>query len=297
MGFLDERADLAGKHAVVMGGGGGLGRAAVLDLARAGVQVSFCDRDETALRATEQDAASLGGAPVAAPVDVRDADAVMAFLDHVADARSTSTVDILVNVVGGTFRAQFTESVPKGWDALIRANFTWLLHATHAVIPLLRAAGGGSIINVTSIEGHRAAPGFAVYAGMKAAVTNYSRTLALELAPEGIRVNTIAPDNIPTDNLDAIIASRGETSEHDHQVRQILDQIARPLGRLGTLEDFGNTVLYLASDLSSYMTGLSFHPDGGVTASAGWLNWPEHGYLNGAPTWVAESILDHGGRR
>jgi 3-oxoacyl-[acyl-carrier protein] reductase len=295
MGFLDERANLEGKHALVMGGGGGLGRAAVLDLARAGVQVSFCDRDETALRATEQEATTLGGVPVAVPLDVRDADAVKAFLDHVDDARGASKVHILVNVVGGTFRSQFAESVPNGWDAIIRANFTWLLHTTHAVIPRLRAAGGGSIINVTSIEGHRAAPGFAVYSGMKAAVTNYSRTLALELAPEGIRVNTIAPDNIPTDNLEVMTPTRGGSSDNDHQVHQILDQISRPLGRLGTLEDFGNTVLYLASDLSSYMTGVSLHPDGGVTASAGWLNWPTDGYLNGAPKWVAESILDHGG--
>jgi hypothetical protein len=77
-------------------------------------------------------------------------------------------------------------------------------------------------------------------------------------------------------------------------VQQTIDEVSRPLRRVGTLEDFGNTVLFLASDLSSYMTGLSFHPDGGVTASSGWFNWPDHGYLNHPPKWVGEAMLDRG---
>src|SRR6202041_3108627 len=112
-----------------------------------------------------------------------------------------------------TFRQLFSESNPRGWEALIRTNFTWLLHATHLAIPRMRAAGhGGSIINLTSIEGHRAAPNFAVYAGMKAAVTNFGRSLALELAAEGIRVNAIAADMVPTEGSYQITADQGEAA-------------------------------------------------------------------------------------
>ena len=111
-------------------------------------------------------------------------------------------LDALVNVAGGTFKADFIDTNVRGWDAVIRTNFGWLLLQHAARARQMREQGdGGSIITITSIEGHRAAPGYAVYAGMKAAVTNFSRTLALELAPERIRVNTIAPDQTPTEGM------------------------------------------------------------------------------------------------
>jgi NAD(P)-dependent dehydrogenase (short-subunit alcohol dehydrogenase family) len=150
-------------------------------------------------------------------------------------------------------------------------NFGWLLHSTQLAARQMRKQGhGGSIISITSIEGHRAAPGYAVYAGMKGAVTNFSRTLALELAPDRIRVNTIAPDQIPTE---------GMPMEYDQRV--ITAGI--PMGRQGTYEDLGGCALFLASDLSEYITGTSLHPDGGAWASAGWWNWPELGYVNNPP--------------
>ena len=141
-------------------------------------------------------------------------------------------MDVLVNVVGGTFRQPFTESVPKGWEALIRTNFTWLLHSTQLAVDRMRP-GGGSIINLTSIEAHRAAPGFAVYAAMKAAVTSLTQSLAVELAPEGIRVNTIAPDFIPTERLEAL------SEEAGGEVAALQRRIATPMGRPGTFADAG----------------------------------------------------------
>src|SRR4029077_8454305 len=134
-------------------------------------------------------------------------------------------IDVLVNVAGGTFKADFLDTNVRGWDAIIRANFGWLLLSTQLAARQMREQGdGGSIINLTSIEGHRAAPGYAVYAGMKGAVGNFSRTLALELAPEGIRINNIAPDQTPTEGM-----------QMDY-IPEVI-QAGIPMGRQGTYED------------------------------------------------------------
>jgi NAD(P)-dependent dehydrogenase (short-subunit alcohol dehydrogenase family) len=203
-------------------------------------------------------------------------------------------LDVLVNVVGGTFKQPFADTRPRGWDALIRANFTWLLHSTHLAIPLMRRTGsGGSIINVTSIEAHRAAPTFAVYAAMKAAVTSFARTLAVELGPDRIRVNTIAPDRVPTERMLARPPEERVASGWGDDPGGVLATgIGIPMGRRGTYGDIGGSALVLASDLSSYITGCSLHPDGGVTASSGWFNWPESGFLNFPPPEVADRLLD-----
>ncbi len=285
MSYLDERADLAGRVAVVVGGGGGIGRACAVDLARAGMHLALADRDPAALDEVAAVIADAGVEVMTSELDVRDADALSAFFDQ-ADTRFGARCDVLVNVVGGTFRQPFAESNPRGWDALIRTNFTWLLHSTQLAVARMRRQGGGSIINITSIEAHRAAPGYAVYAAMKAAVTSLTRTLAVELAPEQIRVNTIAPDYIATPGLDSLAGSANSaTSELQHR-------IGTPMGRIGTFEDAGGCALFLASNLSSFVTGTTLHPDGGALASAGWFNWPTEGFLNHPPHDVLARLLD-----
>jgi 3-oxoacyl-[acyl-carrier protein] reductase len=270
MGFLEDRAGLAGKVALIAGGGGGLGRAIALDYARAGMKLVLCDKNEELLNTTVADVtAAANEAPLAVLIDVRDADAMtQAFADAV---EHFGRLDVLVNVAGGTFKADFLETNARGWDAVIRANFGWLLLSTQlAARQMLEQGGGGSIINITSIEGHRAAPGYAVYAGMKSAVGNFARTLALELAPQGIRVNNIAPDQTPTEGMPM------------DYVAEVI-QAGIPMGRQGTYEDIGSCALFLASDLSTYITGTTLHPDGGAFASAGWYNWPGIGYVNNPP--------------
>jgi 3-oxoacyl-[acyl-carrier protein] reductase len=284
MSYLDDRADLAGRVAVVVGGGGGLGRACAVDLAGAGMRVALCDRDAAALSETAQAITDAGGEVMKSEFDARDADALSAFFGEV-DARYGARCDALINVVGGTFRQRFTESNPRGWDALMKTNFTWLLHSTQLAVARMRP-DGGSIINITSIEAHRAAPNFAVYAAMKAAVTSLSRTLAVELAPEGIRVNTIAPDYIATPALSSL--NQGVSEE---QV-VLQHQISTPMGRVGRFEDAGGCALFLASNLSSFVTGSTLHPDGGAIASAGWFNWPDEGFLNHPPPHVLEFLLE-----
>jgi 3-oxoacyl-[acyl-carrier protein] reductase len=277
MGFLEERAGLTGKVALIAGGGGGLGRAVALDYARAGMHLVVCDKNEELLDQTVREIGDFAEEPLTALIDVRDADAFTTTFNEAIDR--FGRLDVLVNVAGGTFKADFVDTNSRGWDAVIRANFGWLLHSTYlAAVQMRKQGGGGSIISITSIEGHRAAPGYAVYAGMKAAVTNFSRTLALELAPDRIRVNTIAPDQTPTEGMPM------------DYIPEVI-QAGIPMGRQGTYEDTGNCALFLASELSSYITGTTLHPDGGAYASAGWYNWPGLGYVNNPPA----SAFEHGG--
>lgn len=287
MGYLEKRLGLAGKFAVILGGGGGLGRAAAYDLAPAGVTLALADRNKEMLDETVARIRADGGNVALAEVmDVREGGNLERFFKQVDEAND-GKVDILVNVVGGTFRQNFADTNARGWDTLIRTNFTWLLNATHLAIPRIRATGrGGSIMSFTSIEGHRAAPGFTVYAAMKAAVENFTRTLALELAPEGIRVNTIAPDITPTEGMKALSERSGLAPE----LQKVQEKVAIPMGRYGVYEDVGGCVLFLASDLSRYVTGTCIHPDGGTFASSGWLNWPASGYGNLPPADVAEFL-------
>jgi len=283
MSFLDERAGLDGRVAIVVGGGGGLGQACATDLGGAGMRLALCDKDAAALESTASAIADAGAEVLTGVLDARDPEALAAFFAQV-DGHYGGQLDVLVNVVGGTFHQSFEESSPRGWDALIRTNFTWLLHATQMAIPRM-GPGGGSIINITSIEGHRAAPGYAVYAAMKAGVTSLTRTLAVELAPRNIRINTIAPDYIPSPGLQSMLVGTEETRDLQHR-------IGTPMGREGTFEDAGGCALFLASNLSSFVTGTTLHPDGGAIASSGWFNWPDAGFLNHPPESVLEHLLE-----
>jgi 3-oxoacyl-[acyl-carrier protein] reductase len=201
---------------------------------------------------------------------------------------------VLVNVVGSAVREPFADSAPRHWDAAIAGNFGWLLPAVHACLPLLRAsARGASIINFTSIEAHRAAPGFAVYAAMKAALTSFTRTLAVELAPEGVRVNAIAPDMVVTPGFTRVVAGDADRATwEDTPLGRASARLAVPAGRRGEPDDVGSAVLFLASELSAYVTGQTLHPDGGALASSGWSNWPEIGFRNAPPPGVVAGLLD-----
>jgi NAD(P)-dependent dehydrogenase (short-subunit alcohol dehydrogenase family) len=121
---------------------------------------------------------------------------------------------------------------------------------------------------------------------MKAAVTNFSRSLAIELAPEGIRINTIAPDMVPTEG---VMGMTGSTLAAGYGGSLSTD-IAIPMRRVGRYEDVGNAALFLASELSNYITGETLHPDGGAHASAGWFNWPRTGWGNTPPPWVVDLV-------
>ena len=281
MGWFEERGGLAGTVAVVTGGAGGLGRGISTDLAANGVRVAALDIDAEAvddLRADigEADALVWHG-------DARDPEMLTEFFGAV-DER-WGRLDTLVNVVGGTFRADFTDTRPKGWDTILRTNLMHVLHACSLAVPRMRAgAEGGSIINLTTIEAHRAAPGFAIYSAAKAAVEHFARTLAVEVAPDGIRVNNVAPDYTPTPNILRISGGSGAPRDDASMAVSI------PMGRPGDISDVSGCVVFLASRLSAYVTGSTLHPDGGTYASSGWFNWPDEGWNNMVPSSVIDRL-------
>lgn len=285
--WWEDRAGLDGTAAIVVGGAGGLGEAITLDLASNGVRVAVVDRDEAAVERIRQQLADGGHDAIVHTGDAREPDVLDALFD--ATSARWGRLDSLVNVVGGTFRAPFTEQSPRAWDALLRTNLTYVLHAASRAIPAIRAGGrGGSIVNITTIEGYRAAPNFAVYSAAKAAVAHFSRTLAVELAPDGIRVNCVAPDIAPTPGMLAIsgVATAGQSSMLD----PLNVRVSIPMGRLGVPTDISNTVVFLVSQLSSYLTGTTLHPDGGTFASSGWFNWPGTGFGNTLPAEVLDLL-------
>jgi 3-oxoacyl-[acyl-carrier protein] reductase len=291
MGILEERADLAGKVAIVIGGAGGLGRAVSLDLARAGVDVALCDIDVDAITETEALLIGIGVRHIARQVDVMDLAALGAFF--VDFDQTFDRLDILVNVVGGSTWLDFGDTSRETWDRDLRKNLVYVIHSTFEGVSRIRAAGrGGSIVNFTTIEASRARPGAAVYAAAKAGVENFGRSLAVELAPENIRVNTVAPDNTPTPHMATITPParfRPTGSRTDLRPRAARMQI--PMGRTGTTEDVSNCVLFLASDLARYVTGTTVRPDGGTWASGGWINWPGIGFSPSPPNPILERLF------
>jgi NAD(P)-dependent dehydrogenase (short-subunit alcohol dehydrogenase family) len=295
MASLDERAALAGKVALVAGGAGGLGRASALALADAGMSVVVADIDAHALALTTADVRARGAEVLQSLLDVRDPEALEACF--AAGDERFGRLDVLVNVVGGTFRAAFTDVSAKGRDALVRTNFVWVVDAIQRAVPRMAAGGrGGSVVTITSIEGHRAAPGYAIYAAMKAAVAHLTRTLAVELGAQGIRVNCVAPDFVPTAGLAAVAGRAGSAGQRAAAAGDGTDPgdfLTIPLRRKGEVADVANAVLFLASDLSAYITGTTLHPDGGALAASGWMDWPEEGFTARPPAWVLDRLDEH----
>lgn len=259
---------LTGRVAVVTGGGSGIGRGVAQGLSAFGASVVIWERDPETCAAAAGEVEGLG-----ITVDVRDGDAVDTALARTED--EVGPVRILVNNAGGVFAVPFLESKPKGWEALHRANLTHVMLCTQAVARRMVAHGqGGSIVSVTSIEGSRAAPGYAAYAAAKAGVISFTKTVALELAPHGIRVNALAPDLTMTEGL-VSVAPPASLQRFDHIV---------PLGRPGHVDEMAGAAVFLASDLSSYLTGETLHVDGGTNASGGWYHDPASGhYILGPP--------------
>jgi len=262
-----------GRTAIVTGAGAGIGKAIARALAGYGASVAVLELDADAARRTAEEIAAAGGVARALPTDVRDGEAVERAVGDAAER--FGGIDVLVNNVGGVFHAPFLEVSEKGWDALIRINLKSVFHGTRAVAPRMIAAGrGGSIVNVVSIEGVRAAPGYAAYAACKAAVINFTQSMALELAPHGIRVNAIAPDICLTEGLLALL-SDDDQLRYPHLV---------PLGRAATPNDIAGPAVFLASDLAAYVTGVTLHVDGGTHAAGGWYRDPDgSGWVLGPP--------------
>ncbi|SRR6266403_1466827 len=281
MGMLEAHAGLAGKIAVVVGGAGEIiGRAVTLGLAKAGVSIATCDIHEDAVAAIVPEVEALGVRILSVHADAADPEALDRFYDRVE--AEIGRVDIVVNVVGGVKRSLFMNTTREENARDIRLNYGYVIDSVRRAVPLIRKGGtGGSIINFTSIEAHRGAATYAVYAGAKAATTNYSRAMAVELGAEQIRVNLIAPDTSPARTSNAALypedferfAALGEEAMLQSM------KIYVPQKKAPSVDDLVNGVLFLASDLARAITGTTLHIDGGTIASLGFLDWPDDSFM------------------
>jgi len=246
MPLTPASALLTDRLVLVTGAAQGIGAAVAGACARFGADLAVCDRDADGLARTAADVEAAGRRARTAVLDVRDADAVRDWVG------ALPRLDVLVNNAGGGFRAAFLDVNDKGQDSLVRENFTSVTHFVRAAVPLMAADGRASIINITSIEAHRAAPGFAIYSAMKAALVSLTKSLALELGDRRIRVNCVAPDVIPTPGIGGDVG------------------VKTPLPVAGHADDVAGAVVFLASDLGRFVTGTTIHVDGGNLAAGGW---------------------------
>lgn len=281
MGVLDDRGRLDGRVAAVVGGASGIGAAVTLALAQTNCDIAFCDIKSDAVASTRAAVKKLGRSVLGQIADATDPTALAEFYRAVAG--HFERLDIVVNVVGGVRQKPFMSATAAECAADIQRNYGYVLDSTRAAIPLIRRGGrGGSIINFATIEAHRGAAGFAVYAGAKAALTNFSRSLAVELGAERIRVNVIAPDTTPSEgNYMALPPEVREQNAHvPPEWMQQAFKMYIPMEVPPAPDDLANAVLFLASDLSKCITGTTLHVDGGTWAASGFINWPQgEGYL------------------
>ncbi len=277
MSLLQAHAGLAGKNAVLIGGATGIGRAIALKLAEAGVNIASCDKDAQGAADIVAEVEAHGVSILSAVANVLNVAALDSFFDQV-EARFDH-VDILVNIAGGTGRGPFVEATREYDAEMIRLNYSYVLDSTRRIVPLIRKSGhGGTIVNFTTIEAHRGAAGYSVYAGAKAAVTNFTRSVAVELGKEAIRINVIAPDTSPSVGYgkrggdEAARMARFASITPEQRAQSTAMYI--PMQEAPGVDDLANTVLFLVSDLAKCITGQVIHVDGGTSASLGFIDWP-----------------------
>ena len=246
--------DLEGRVAVVTGGSRGIGAAVVRRLSSAGARVVFSYANNVpAAREIEAAVAAAGGEAVAVPSDIARREEAESVVEEAAGR--WGRVDILVNNAGiwNETPIPIDEMTDEEWDHMIAVNLKGLFVTTRAAVPRMKERGSGRIINIASTAGQRGEAFHAHYASSKSAILGMTKSLAAELAPFGILVNTVAPGWVDTDMSSATLAGA--------ERKQILSTIA--LGRAGTPDEIAGAVLFLASDLSTYMTGSTLSVNGG----------------------------------
>ncbi|WP_405748449.1 SDR family oxidoreductase [Streptomyces sp. NBC_00144] len=246
-------AELAGRVAVVTGGGSGIGRAIALRYAAAGGTVAVIGRRPEALEETARLARESGGTVETAPVDVRDADALTSAIDAVAARHGR--LDALVNNAAGNFVVPAEDLSPNGWRAVVDIVLNGTFFATRAAAQHMLGAGDGAIVNVIASYAWHGHPGTVHSAAAKGGVLAMTRTLAAEWGARGVRVNCIAPGPTETEGAGAALwptpAARA----------RVLDSV--PAGRFTTPDEVAEAALFLLEERSRYITGTTMVIDGG----------------------------------
>lgn len=257
--MIDPLFALDGRAVLITGAGGAIGSTLAQALAARGAHVMVQDISADKVVPLQEAIAATGGHAEALVADLSDADVAGAV---VRDAHSAlGGLDVLINSAGINRRKPIDDVTPDDFDAIVAVNLRALYFASQAAHPLMKAAGGGSIVNLSSLSARFSFTTISVYAATKAGVTSLTRSCAREWAHDGVRVNCLEPFVIKTEFTKPLW---GE----DHRQRWF-DHVT-PMGRLGRPDELVGAVVFLASDASSWMTGQSLVIDGGLTTGADW---------------------------
>jgi 2-deoxy-D-gluconate 3-dehydrogenase len=251
--------DLAGKTALVTGASRGIGRAIAVGYARAGADLVVSARSAEALAATVTDVEALGRKAFALPADLTDRDAAQGLVRDAITA--LGHLDVVVNNAGGTaFMAPFTDLRFDGWTKVMRLNTDSIVHVLQAAGPHLLERGSGSVVNVASVAALGGTPMLTPYGASKAAVVSLTRSVAIEWASRGVRVNALCPGWTATDLNRALWEDEATSAAMTARI---------PMGRWASAEEMVGAAVFLASDSASYVTGQTLVVDGGITAGGG----------------------------
>jgi NAD(P)-dependent dehydrogenase (short-subunit alcohol dehydrogenase family) len=247
--------DLSGRKAFVTGASRGIGKAIAVAYAEAGADVALVSRSAESLAEVAKEVEARGRQAVVIPCDVTDREAVVSAVQE--GIRSLGHLDIVVNNAGGSnFLVPFKDLRLSGWDKLIKLNLDSAMAVCHAVAPHLLERGSGSVINVSSVAA-KGAPFLAPYAAAKAGLIALTKTLALEWAVGGVRVNALCPGWVATE-------LNRNLWENEDASRATIGTV--PMQRWGTPEEMAHPAVFLAAPASAYMTGQVLIVDGGQTA-------------------------------
>jgi 3-oxoacyl-[acyl-carrier protein] reductase len=247
---------LSGKSALVTGASRGIGLGIAASLASEGCRVAICARGKEALESAAEGLRERGADVAALVADVTDAAQAQAVVDHVAGA--FGGLDILVGNVGGNRRGRFEEATDDDWEAVLDLNLRAHVRVARACIPVMKAGGGGAITFIASIFGREAGgPGLALYNSTKSALISLAKIMALELAGDGIRVNSVAPGSIrfPGGSWD-----RRCIEDPEGMARFIEANL--PVGRFGRVDEVADVVTFLSSPRASWINGACLNVDG-----------------------------------
>ena len=248
---------LEGKSAIVTGGGIGIGKSISVEFARAGADVMLCSRRLEHLETTAEEIRQLGKRALALTVDVRDPQQIKAVVERTL--AEFGKIDILVNNHGASFRAPVEKISFNGWNAVVGINLNGVFLFCQEVGKHMIERRQGVIVNISSIAGVRGSQLMSHYGASKAAVINFTTTLAMEWAPYNIRVNCIAPGPIETAGYLQVLHQTNPNAAEVYQ--SMAARVA--LGRWGRVEEIAYPTIFLASAASSFMTGTTIHIDGG----------------------------------
>jgi NAD(P)-dependent dehydrogenase (short-subunit alcohol dehydrogenase family) len=255
---------LKGQIAIITGGGTGMGKAMALNFSKLGAKIVVASRKLENLEATVQQIQEAGGEALAVATDVRDQSQVAAMV--AATKERFGGVDILINNAAGNFIAKAEDLSPNAWNAVIGIvlNGTWFCTQTVGK-EMIEQGRGGKIVNIIATYIWTGAPGTAPSAAAKAGVMSLTQSLSIEWAKHNIRINSIAPGPVATENTTKQLFGGGA----------FIDSMAKevPLGRFGEVDEIANAAAFLVSDYASYITGTCLTIDGGNMLNKGFLKY------------------------